>query len=521
MEMSVSTASDIADDLTTTLEGMAADTLDTAESRTEDVGVSYERMLLEGVPYEALPDSSTAQDIASSLTGAIIQGKEHLLGSTTDRVAQLAETPILIARSSVIERQPETGLCDCSYFCQFFKSDMDSQNLCFKSSTPCSCQRDNQRDSSKTLIRPPARCHRSFLYSFRKTRMNGFGDVHRGTVFWSIFGVVVTVLAGYVVYSFFGAVVVGVFLYYGLRPVYKHLDERLEHPDLTATITLLVVGLPLLLVLGYAALLGMRQADQFLQSENLYQVRTLLKPYVDLAALTSQQRLVDLLRNSASPVLSVVSSGFTWTLRLFVILTVAFYLLRDDHKIARWFRRTFDGRGGIVPFMEGIDDDLTTIYTGNLITIGISGAIAVIVYYALDFLAPGGTGVAVPLLLGLLTGVATLIPAVGMKLVYFPYTGYLIWQSLQRQEPPLWFPAVFFLAVLVFVDSIPDFFIRSYLSKGSLNMGLMLLTYVLGAVAFGWYGVFFGPIVLVFFLHFTRRVLPNLLDRHDQRFVSE
>jgi len=52
-------------------------------------------------------------------------------------------------------------------------------------------------------------------------------------------------------------------------------------------------------------------------------------------------------------------------------------------------------------------------------------------------------------------------------------------------------------------------------------MGLMVLTYVLGAVAFGWYGVFFGPIVLVSLLHFARSVVPNLLADRPDELVTE
>jgi len=83
---------------------------------------------------------------------------------------------------------------------------------------------------------------------------------------------------------------------------------------------------------------------------------------------------------------------------------------------------------------------------------------------------------------------------------------------VSKGEGSLWFPVVFFLVTVVVVDDvIPDFFIRSYVSKGELNMGLLLLTYVLGVVAFGWYGVFFAPIVLVVFIHFVRDILPVLL----------
>jgi len=80
-------------------------------------------------------------------------------------------------------------------------------------------------------------------------------------------------------------------------------------------------------------------------------------------------------------------------LRLFVSFTLAFYLLRDDYKIAQWFRRSFEHQPAAVTFVEQVDADLTTIYTGNLITIGASGLLAVSTYYVLDIIAPAGTGV--------------------------------------------------------------------------------------------------------------------------------
>lgn len=160
---------------------------------------------------------------------------------------------------------------------------------------------------------------------------------------------------------------------------------------------------------------------------------------------------------------------------------------------------------------ERVDDDLRTIYTGNLITIGLTGLIAVAVYYVLAVVASAEPGVEFPVLLGLLTDVFTLIPTLGVKLIYFPYTGYLAWLAVSGGGGQLRFPVVFFVVTLVFVDVSPNFVVRSYVSKGELNMGLLLLTYVLGAVAFGWYGIFFPPIVLGVFVHFARDVLPVLL----------
>lgn len=100
-EMSASAVGDIADDLTTTLEDMAEGALDAAESRAEEGGVAYERTIMEGVPHEAILDYSTDHDVGLIVMGESGQSglKEHLLGSTTDRVAQSAETSVLIARS--------------------------------------------------------------------------------------------------------------------------------------------------------------------------------------------------------------------------------------------------------------------------------------------------------------------------------------------------------------------------------------------------------------------------------------
>lgn len=344
-------------------------------------------------------------------------------------------------------------------------------------------------------------------------------DVPWGKVGWSIAGLLITGLVGFVLWSFFGAIVVGIFLYYAVRPVYRWLDGRIDHPDVNATLSLLLVGLPILLVLAYGAFVGLQELNRLLEVTNLEQYRASLQPYLDFLG-TGDGQLAGMAQNVAPQVLSAAGLVFTWLLRLFVIFAVAFYMLRDDRKIARWARETFSGEYGMVSFLDAVDEDLTTIYTGNLITIGVTGLIAVVAYYALDLVAPGGTGVAFPLLLGLLTGVSTLIPAVGMKLVYFPYTGFLLWQNFQG-DGSLWFPVAFFLVTLVVVDTVPDIFIRSYLSAGDINMGLIMFTYILGAVAFGWYGVFFGPIVLVLFLHFYRYVLPNLLDPRQRRLVTE
>jgi nucleotide-binding universal stress UspA family protein len=86
--------------LTDTLDEMATDALDAAESRAEEAEIPTERVALEGIPHETIIDYSADHGIDLIVMGSTGQSgiKEHLLGSTTDRVAQSVDTSVLIAR---------------------------------------------------------------------------------------------------------------------------------------------------------------------------------------------------------------------------------------------------------------------------------------------------------------------------------------------------------------------------------------------------------------------------------------
>lgn len=100
-EMSASGVGTIAADLTETFEDVADDALGEAESQAEDADVPYERTVLEGVPYEAIEGYSNEHNIDLVVIGTSGRSglKDHLLGSTTDRVARSVDSSVLIARS--------------------------------------------------------------------------------------------------------------------------------------------------------------------------------------------------------------------------------------------------------------------------------------------------------------------------------------------------------------------------------------------------------------------------------------
>jgi predicted PurR-regulated permease PerM len=357
--------------------------------------------------------------------------------------------------------------------------------------------------------------------------MSRVGELDSGQVVWVLFGVAIAAVVAVALYAFRGSFLFAVFLYYATRPLTEWLTDRLDHPNVAVTITILAIVLPLLAVLAYASVVALQELDQFLATHSLDGYASYLQPYLGLvregrfqqlgaAVVTNPGQSLDpavrqALQRTFGGVVTVAGFVFTVLSRLFLLGVFLFYMLRDDHKIRRWFYDSVDHDERVVEYTAHVDDDLETVFFGNLAIVVANGVIASVTFYLLNVVT-GSTVVSIPVLLGLLVGAGTLVPIVGMKIVYVPYGLFLV--ALAVATPtPLWHPLVFFAVTLVVIDIIPDFFVRSYLSaRGSVHLGLVLLGYVLGVMAFGWAGLFLGPLVVVLLVHFANGVFPRLVD---------
>ena len=363
-----------------------------------------------------------------------------------------------------------------------------------------------------------------------ETDMEFEWGLDRSQVAWGLLGLLVVLILATVLLELVGTLGFAVFLYYALRPAEERLEERFDdHPDVPPTLSLLLVGVPFLLIVGYTGLVAFREVCQVATSRQLQWLQPYLEPYVsggsclNVRATARQilgispsgaQNQVNQAALLAGDIRKYVTMIVKILVRVFIGVVVAFYLLRDDEAIATWYKKSFDYDEAVVDFADRVDRDLEHIFFGNLLTIVVTSLIAVGVYLALGRLVPAGS-IARPILLGLATGVAVVIPVVGMKIVYVPYSVWLLIQATGKGSPmPMWFPVLFFVVTFVVVDTVPDFWIRSYLSAGELTLGMIMLAYVLGTVVFGWSGLFIGPIVLAVGYHFANAVFPKLVAGH-------
>ncbi len=345
-------------------------------------------------------------------------------------------------------------------------------------------------------------------------------NIDKSRAAWWAIGGVLGVAALFVVYSFIGTFVFGLFLYYSTRPVYRRLQRHIRPRSLAAMIALLLLALPAILLVSYTVSIAFHELTVVAKAANLGTLPQPIQHYSDISKLTKDPE--QLLQNKDNTKLIQQAFGSTFqylkfvgtaALHLFVMIAIAFYLLRDDHKLSRWFHRAFADSGGVLEaYVARVDSDFNSIFFGNILNAFMTGTIGAISYNLLNMFAPPSLAIPYPTVVGLLTGVASLIPVVGMKLVYFPVTGVIAAEAVTSDSAGvLWFPAVFALVSLVVVDTIPDLILRPYVSGRNLHVGMVMLAYIFGPLLFGWYGIFLGPMILVLVVHFVKIVLPELI----------
>jgi len=348
----------------------------------------------------------------------------------------------------------------------------------------------------------------------------------RSRLAWSLFGLALAGASMFVVYSFVGTVVFGVFLYYATRPVFVRIRRRVRQPTIAAGVALVALAAPALLLVSYTLLIVVAQAQQLLGSVEVVDVSTI--PGVDeqtLALLSDPDALATLdwgsylstdtvgsVLSGAGGALDTVAFFGTGFVHLFAMFALAFYLLRDGNRLRRWFASFTDDRGVLLAYAEQVDRDYRNVFFGNILNAALTGTIGVLAYSALNLVAPPGLRVPAAALVGLLAGVASLIPVVGMKLVYVPIAAGMVGVAvIDGITETLWFVAAFAAVSFVVVDTIPDLVLRPYVSGGSLHVGAVMLAYTLGPLLFGWYGIFLMPMLLVLIVQFVRIVLPELV----------
>lgn len=366
---------------------------------------------------------------------------------------------------------------------------------------------------------------------------------------WPIFGFILVLLMLWVAWPFLNVIVYGLFIYYVAKPIKRRLRPYIKNDTALVFVCLFLLALPFVIVIGYALLLGISEVSSVSQSLGLQTTQTMILTNMSSVVSKVQQNfsvstllsgdllgmlpadLAKLISGSSGSYAGIqqlfISTGMTaveLVFKAFIMLIIAFYLIRDDDRIKAWFVRTFpklpeEHDGVLVKYWRAVDDDLEKIFFGNILSIVLLAIIAVIIFSLLNILAPDPSFlIPLPLLMGALCGAAALLPVIGMYIVTVPLFLYILIQSVLAGTftAHIVYFIVMVLAVVLLVQTLPELFLRPFVACGQINTGLLMFAYILGPLVFGIAGLFIAAILLVLITHYFRIVLPQLSKEYDE-----
>ncbi|MYL68936.1 AI-2E family transporter [Halorubrum distributum] len=381
----------------------------------------------------------------------------------------------------------------------------------------------------------------------------------RRRILFGIGGLGLVAAVVFVLIQFQATLIFAIFLYYASRPIYRKLKSlslpsRLQghrvpyRRQVLAMVTIAIFLLPFLFLLTYTLVLVVPEIQRlaggdgpgvaYLSALQSAQGSGLPGPLVGLEIsdilVLSPEEVVAILNDPAvqtwveQMVATLTGSvGFIANAALhgFILLAGTYYMLTDGSRLVDWFLDNFDESGVVGSYVVAVDDELSSILFGNILNAFVTGIIGILVFSGYNLVAPGAVNVPFAPLVGALTGAGSLIPVVGMKIVYLPVGAILAIAAVTSgQASAFGFVILFLVLAFVVVDTIPDFLIRPYVSGNRTHVGLLMFAYILGPIAFGFYGIFLGPILLVLLAEFFRTIASYVLtgrQPHEQSSLSD
>jgi len=325
----------------------------------------------------------------------------------------------------------------------------------------------------------------------------------------------------YMLFPFLDVALFGIFIYYIARPIYRTLVRITKSETLSAMIALLFLILPMILLFTYLVSIAANEISDFLSSEiNMgINLTDMFAQLGEFSVALGYEDLITLIKentNVGKTLIDAASSSITILFKMFLALIVAYYLLTDGHKLRLWFTGTLFNNSEIAKkFFKNIDTNFHHLFIGNILAAVITAIFGCIIFLLVDnFLLPPELSIGkYAIVLGILCGAASLIPGIGMKLVWVPLLIYFIIQAylLNILFEVWWIIIIAIVIIVFFVDWVPDLLVRPYIAGKDTHTGLILFSYVLGPWVFGFKGLLLGPMIVVVVINLCR-ILPRIRE---------
>ncbi len=284
------------------------------------------------------------------------------------------------------------------------------------------------------------------------------------------------------------------------HPLYLWLADRIQNESVAATVAVLLVAVvlvaPMVFITQQLVVETSKSVTLFQQQVTTDNWEKLLKNHPDVANYWEKvQKEVDLPSDVPSKLVggmqwlgekfsTVVVGSVMFVFQLGLALFLLFYLFRDWRSALRTLR-------SLVPLSEGetdqmfrrVADTINASVYGTVALSALTGVMAGLCYWML--------GVPTPLLWGVLTAVASVVPVVGTAIIWIPITLYLGFNDT-------WTKAIIASIWCGGVTNLVVHFLYPMLMGQRLRLHPMPVFFALigGLEFFGASGLVLGPVVL-------------------------
>lgn len=300
----------------------------------------------------------------------------------------------------------------------------------------------------------------------------------------------ILLLGIYLVYPIIPGIIGGLIFSYAFTPVYNFIYKKLKMRSLSAALTTLFISAPFIITLLYGFYKAIEQltfVTQILEKETPTTIFDLLglevetSPFYGLISETFPQII------NISDFFSSTMGQLPLTLMNVIVLFLSlFYFLSEKDKVENYFEKIVPDR-----YKKDILEILgpTRAVINGLIYANVMSAMIIALLATIGFLV---IGVPYSFLLGLLTGLAALLPVVGPWTIFLPVGFYYILVGEIVQGLAILLYGVVALFILY------NFYIFPKLggNQAQLHPFIVLVGFLGGAYMFGALGILYGPIIL-------------------------
>jgi predicted PurR-regulated permease PerM len=200
----------------------------------------------------------------------------------------------------------------------------------------------------------------------------------------------------------------------------------------------------------------------------------------------------------------VVSTTLNTITNLFVTYFVLWFMLMKVGHIQRWLRKALPVRRDNA---DKVLKEMREMIMSNSIGIPVLGAVQGIV----AMIGYSMFGVEEPILWGIITGIASVIPIVGTMAAWVPLT--ILAFARGDTSNGIWL-GLYGLFAIGGSDNIFRFILQKYLAD--IHPLITVFGVIFGLNLFGFMGIIFGPLILSLFLLLIRIYYDEFVDGHDE-----